>query len=356
MPKNLYVISTQDFTGKSAVCVALMQRMQQDGYSVGYLKPVSSIARVLGESGVDEDARLVKETFNLNEPVNVLAPVVLTNTHLKEILAGGGVNYTDKVKQAAETVGRGRDVVVVEGGANFREGYVVDLSPVETANLLDAQAVAVVGYRGSLQVVDDALTAATRFGDRLLGVLINAVPEEREEYVNSLVKPYLKKHNVDVLAVMPYQKRLRAVDVSEIVHSISGELICYDCLDDLVENLVVASMGVEHTLEQFKRVENKAVVVGGDRPDIQVDALETSTKALILTGNLRPTPMIQEQADLLGVAIILSPFDTLTTIEKVEGVFERSRFHQSEKVKDFQNLLSRKMDFERFYRKIGLEK
>ena len=67
MPINLYVISTQDFTGKSAVCVALMQRMQQDGYSVGYLKPVSSIARVLGESGIDEDARLVKETFNYNE-------------------------------------------------------------------------------------------------------------------------------------------------------------------------------------------------------------------------------------------------------------------------------------------------
>ncbi len=356
MPKNLYVISTQDFTGKSAVCVALMQKMQQDGYSVGYLKPVSSIARVLGESGIDEDARLVKETFNLSEPVNTLAPVVLTNTHLSEILAEGGINYTDKVKQAAETVGRGRDVVVIEGGANFREGYVVDLSPVETVNLLDAQAVAVVGYRGSLQVVDDTLTAATRLGDRLLGVLINAVPAERLDYVNNLVKPYLKKNNIDVLATLPFKKRLQAVDVGEIVHSISGELICYDCLDDLVENLVVASMGVEHTLEHFRQVENKAVIVGGDRPDIQIDALETSTKALILTGNLRPTSMIQEQADLLGVAIILSPFDTLTTIEKVERVFEKSRFHQSEKLKDFQALLSQNMDFERFYRNIGLEK
>ena len=356
MPKNPYVISTQDFTGKSAVCVALMQRLQQDGYSVGYLKPVSSIARVLGESGIDEDARLVKEMFDLTEPVNVLAPVVLTNTHLREILAGEGINYVNKVKQAAETVGRGRDVVVIEGGANFREGYVVDLSPVETVNLLNAQVVTVVGYRSSLQVVDDALTAATRLGDRLVGVLINAIPQDREEYVNNLVKPYLKKQNINVLATMPFKKRLRAVDVGEIVHSISGELICYDCLDDLVENLVVASMGVEHTIDQFRQVENKAVIVGGDRPDIQIDALETSTKVLILTGNLRPTPMIQEQADLLGVAIILSPFDTLTTIEKVERIFEKSRFHQLEKVKSFQHLLSQNMDFEQFYRKIGLEK
>ena len=257
---------------------------------------------------------------------------------------------------AAESVGRGRDVVVIEGGANFREGYVVDLSPVETVNLLNAQVVTVVGYRSSLQVVDDALTAATRLGDRLVGVLINAIPQDREEYVNNLVKPYLKKQNINVLATMPFKKRLRAVDVGEIVHSISGELICYDCLDDLVENLVVASMGVEHTIDQFRQVENKAVIVGGDRPDIQIDALETSTKVLILTGNLRPTPMIQEQADLLGVAIILSPFDTLTTIEKVERIFEKSRFHQLEKVKSFQHLLSQNMDFEQFYRKIGLEK
>ena len=34
--------------------------------------------------------------------------------------------------------------------------------------------------------------------------------------------------------------------------------------NDLVENLVVASMGMEHSPEHFRRVKNKAVIVGAD--------------------------------------------------------------------------------------------
>ncbi len=69
MTINIYIPSTKNFSGKSAICVAFMHRLQKDGYKVGYLKPVSSAARVMAESTVDEDARFVKEAFRLTEPV-----------------------------------------------------------------------------------------------------------------------------------------------------------------------------------------------------------------------------------------------------------------------------------------------
>ena len=53
MTVNLYIPSTQNFSGKSAICVAFMRRFQKDGYEVGYLKPFSSAARVLADSVVD---------------------------------------------------------------------------------------------------------------------------------------------------------------------------------------------------------------------------------------------------------------------------------------------------------------
>jgi BioD-like phosphotransacetylase family protein len=356
MAINLYVTSTQNFSGKSAVCVTLMHRMRKDGYRVGYLKPFSSAARVLAESSIDEDARFIKETFNLSEPLEILAPVVVTGQRMRKILTEGGADYSETVRKAAETVSQGKDIVVMEGSDNFREGYIVNLSLNEVANLVDARVITIVGYQNSLQVVDDSLTALTRLGERLVGVIINAVPENRLKYVHELVLPYVRQQGVIVLAVLPYQETLHSINIAEIVRVLGGELLCGDCLDELVENLMVGAMNVEHALNYFRLVKNKAVIVGGDRPDIQLAALETSTKVLILTGSTRPNPMIEARAEERGVAIILSPYDTLTTVEKVEQFFGKTHFHQAEKVSRFALLLNNILDITELYRRIGLQK
>ncbi len=355
MTINLYIPSTQNFSGKSAICVAFMHRLQKDGYKVGYLKPVSSAARVMAESTVDEDARFVKEAFRLTESVETLAPVVLTQQKMEAMLTSGHTDYQQKVKEAAQTIAEGKDIVVMEGSNNFREGYIVNLSPPETVELVDARVVPVIGYQDDLQLVDDALMAAHRTGERLIGVIINNIPRSRMDFVKNQVAPYLAKRGVEVLAALPHEPVLRSISVGEIIDALNGELLCGDCEDELVENLMVSAMNVEHALNYFRRVTNKAVIVGGDRPDVQLAALETSTKALILTGNVRPNPMIEAKAKDRGVAIILSKDDTFTTVEKVEKFFGKTRFRQIEKVMLFEEILSRELDFDKLYKSIGLK-
>jgi BioD-like phosphotransacetylase family protein len=329
--------------------------MQRDGYKVGYLKPFSSAARVLAESSVDEDARFIKEAFKLSEPVETLAPVVLTHQQMEKILADNDADYPGVVKEASKTVAEGKDVVIMEGSNNFREGYIVNLSPPETVELLDAKVLTVVGYQDELQAVDDALMAQVRMGKNMVGIILNNVPATRMDYVEQQVQPYLAERGVEVLAVLPHEKVLSSISVSEITEALQGELLCGDCGDELVENLMVSAMNVEHALNYFRRVTNKAVIVGGDRPDIQLAALETSTKALILTGNLRPNPMIQAKADEQGVGIILSRDDTFTTVEKVEKFFGKTRFRQIEKIMLFEDILSKALDFNRLYSILGLK-
>ena len=157
------------------------------------------------------------------------------------------------------------------------------------------------------------------------------------------------------MAILPHQRVLGSISISEIVDAVGGELFCSQCEDELIENLMVSSMNVEHSLNYFRRVLHKAVIVGGDRPDIQLAALETSTKALILTGNFRPNPMILARAEERGVAIIISKHDTFTTIEKVERFFGKTRFRQTEKIMLFEEILSKTLDFEELYRAIGLK-
>lgn len=356
MAIKLYIPSTQNFSGKSAICIAFMHRLQKDGYKVGYLKPFSSAARVMAESTLDEDARFIQSAFKLAEPVQTLAPVVLTKQQMEQVLAEDDGDYRQLVKAAAETVAQGKDVVVMEGSNNFREGHIVNLSPAETVELLQAKVVTVVGYQDSLQVVDDALMARVRMGDRMVGVIVNNVPANRLDYIRDEVKPYLAKRGVELFAFLPHEQVLSSISISEIAVALNGELICGDCEDELVENLMVSAMNVEHALNYFRRVTNKAVIVGGDRPDIQLAALETSTKALILTGNIRPNPMIQAKAEEQGVAIILGRDDTFTTVEKVEKFFGKTRFRQIEKIMLFEDILSKALDFDKLYQAIGLTK
>lgn len=355
MTVKLYIPSTQNFSGKSAICITFMYRMQRDGYKVGYLKPFSSAARVLAESSVDEDARFIKKAFNLPEPLETLAPVVLTQQQMEKILSDDDADYRQVVKDASNTAAEGKDVVIMEGSNNFREGYIVNLSPPETVELLDAKVLTVVGYQDDLQVVDDALMAQVRMGEKMVGVILNNVPATRLDYMERQVQPYLAERGVEVLAVLPHEKVLSSISVSEINEALQGELLCGDCGDDLVENLMVSAMNVEHALNYFRRVTNKAVIVGGDRPDIQLAALETSTKALILTGNVRPNPMIQAKADEQGVGLILSRDDTFTTVEKVEKFFGKTRFRQIEKIMLFEDILSKALDFDRLYSIVGLK-
>jgi BioD-like phosphotransacetylase family protein len=108
-------------------------------------------------------------------------------------------------------------------------------------------------------------------------------------------------------------------------------------------------MSVDSALTYFRRKPNKAVITGGDRPDIQLAALETSTKCLILTGNLRPSPIILGRAEEVGVPMILVRQDTLTAVEVIERFFGKTRFHQEKKVQRFEEMLQDRFDYEQLY-------
>ena len=41
---TLYVLSTETYSGKTAVVIGLGLRMRNDGFSVGYMKPVNTNA------------------------------------------------------------------------------------------------------------------------------------------------------------------------------------------------------------------------------------------------------------------------------------------------------------------------
>jgi BioD-like phosphotransacetylase family protein len=352
---TLYVTSTETFSGKSALCVGIAKHLDRDGLRIGYMKPLSSGAR-LADGLVDEDAEFFKQTFDLPDSLDDMVPIGLPSRTVEALLKGEEeTDFVARLDAAYARISEGRDVVVLEGGANLREGYLIGLPTPEVARRLGASALVVVKYADDLQVLDDALTAQTRLGDSLLGIVLNAIPRPRMPFVQETVKPALEARGVPVLAVLPQERLLLSVSVGDLVEFLSGTVLCCpDKMDELVEHLMVGAMSVDSALSYFRRKPNKAVITGGDRPDIQLAALETSTKCVILTGNLRPSPIILGRAEEVGVPMILVRHDTLTAVEVIERFFGKTRFHLEKKVHRFEEMLEDRFDFARLYAALGL--
>jgi len=63
----------------------------------------------------------------------------------------------------------------------------------------------------------------------------------------------------------------------------------------------------------------KVIVVSGDRPTIQLPAIEHGVRALVVTGGYALSPGLVQLAQARNVAVIQSPFDTATTTMRIKS-------------------------------------
>ncbi len=355
--KSLYVTSIERYSGKTAFCLGLGKRFQADGYQVGYLKPLSLQPWMVRGHIADEDAAFVKEILGLPTEPWELSPVVVTPEMLhKRLGSREQPDLLETVKAAAQKVSMGQDILILEGGGSLREGYSVGLPTPTVAEAMNSQVLAVVKYRDDVRVLDDALAAQTRLGKSLAGMIINRVPDEAARFVNKSVVPYLEQKGIAMIGSLPEVRSLAALSVDELVDILDAEVLAKASRPEaLVENLTVGAMTAEAALSRFRKQSNKAVITGGDRTDIQLAALETSTTCLILTGNLRPSPLIVNQAKSFGVAVLLVPSNTMETVEIIEGVYGKTRLGLPAKLSRFQALMEEHVDFKRLYAALEIE-
>ena len=354
--KSIYITSVERYSGKTATCLALSKRLIADGRQVGYFKPLSLQPWRIGDKWADEDAAFVNDVLHLGIQPWEISPVVVTREYLSEQLTEGkDANPMQAVKQSLERAAKGKDLVILEGGGSLREGYVVGLPTPQVAAEIGSDVLAIVKYRDEVRLLDDALTTQRRLGDLLRGIIINRLPEDAAGFVYDEAVPFLERKGIPVMGALPENRALGAISVQEILDVVGGEMLSdtYDP-EALVENLTVGAMTSEAALSHFRKMPNKAVITGGDRPDIQVAALETSTVCLILTGNLRPHPLILKQANKSKVAVIIVPETTLETIEAIDQIFGKTRLAQLAKLEKFQALFEKHVDVERLYKALGL--
>lgn len=355
--KPLYVTSVEPFIGKTALCLGLGKRFQADGYKVGYIKPISIRPWRTPEGKLsDEDAAFVWSALGLDTDLADLTPIIITPASLRQRLKGiGGGDMLERIRGAVERAGKAKDVLLLEGGTSLREGYAIGLSNMSLAETLGAPVLVMAKYHAEMQVIDDILGSHARLGKQMFGAILNQIPDEARDFVDDYARPYLESVGIRVLGVLPSVPKLSALSVGELVRRLEAEVLTKNMdPESLAEAFMVGAMTLEACLSRFRRQQNKAVITGGDRTDIQLAALETSTVALILTGNLRPSPLVVQQAEAVNVPVLLVRMNTMETVKRIEDAYGKTRLGEPEKLEAFNQLMSEHVDMGAIYAALGM--
>ncbi|WP_286390888.1 phosphotransacetylase family protein [Pseudanabaena mucicola] len=351
--KHLLIGSTRAGSGKSATILGLTYHLQAKGYKVGYGKPIGTFTtKELPESAEHDEADVdfIQQTLNL--PSSLLRPTLLNldRAALQRRLSGEDNNdYSTKLEEYKKIIEG--DLVLLEAPANTAEGTIFGLSLEQMANNLDAPIMLVMRF-GSLLVVDHILMAKNRFGDRLLGVVINDIPDDQYETAIEILHPYLEEQGIPVFALMPENRTLRSVSVSELIDQLGATILsCPENIDlskVMVEELKIGAMDVNSAQSYFRKSYNKAVITGSSRIDLQFAALETSTNCLILTGRPYISDDVAHKAMELGVPVLAVSKDTLSTVSIIESCLGQVRLHEGVKVTSICDMMGKHFNFDRF--------
>ena len=352
---GIIVSATRWFTGKTAFCLGLALNMQNEGYKVGFFKPIIHI-----ESGFlhDMDVITFRKMLNLKEPYEVIAPIQLGPNFLEGYINADLNGLKKLVLNAYEKICEGKDFIIIEGLHTYNTGCLINLSVPLLSKMLDLKTLLLSKIENDFSI-DDIILAnnCIKSEGKLLGLILNRVPRLLYKRTKEIIIPEIEKREIKVFGLIPENRTLVARTAREIHESLGGEILaCGECLDNLVEEVLIGAMTYESALKYFMRVPNKAVVTGGDRADIALAALQTDTSLLIFTGNLYPSQKVLNEAESKKVPVILVPTDTYTTIKHLERVTGRIGPEDKKRAELAKELVEKYVDWKSLIEEAGLKK
>jgi len=321
--------------GKTMLCAGLAKHLKGKGKKVGFFKPRVAVIKGEEKQTADSDTAFIKRILGLKESVDDLCPVI-----------SGKGDIAGNVKKAYAKVAGGKDIVIIEGIWRRRPGTDSIEAAERLVKALEAKVIVVEGYSPELLRSKPA-NKYQGFGESLLGVVINKVPASQMEAARGL--------GGEVLGVIPEDRRLLSLTVAELAERIEGRIVNEAGKSaELVENYMLGALGVDSGLDYFGRKLDKAVVVRGERPDMQLAALETPTACLVISGDGEPIYAVLHSAEEKGIPIIVTGGDTISVVESLDRALGSTKFNQDKKLPRLAEIMEQQLDFKSLYKGLGL--
>ncbi|MFW6236640.1 MAG: phosphotransacetylase family protein [Desulfovibrionales bacterium] len=351
----MYVGATSGYSGKNMIAMGLGLKYQKLGYNLGYMKPVGALPRETDGKLGDEDAFFVQDVLGIHADPSLVTPVVVNQDFKVEAFSGKCDDLMPSIKSSYDALSKDKDIMLVAGSGSMYSGKYCNVDGVAVVKELGIKAVVIDRFQKELNY-DYLVVLKETMGDGMVGTILNDIPVEFMDELNTMLVPFLERKGVKVLGVIPRDPLMGAIKVSSLAERLGGKIIAAQGKSNrIVENFLIGTMQVENFMTHFKKSKNSAVIVGGDRSDVQLVALEGSCQCLVLTGNLYPNDIILTRAEVLEVPIVVVRDDTFTVAKKMEAILSRHKLRDVIKIQQGAQLVSSNLDFEYLNEALGLK-
>jgi len=318
----LYVVSDRQGAGKTALCASLAYLLKAQGKTAAAFKPVA-------DGASDNDDAIYAALLGASTPTPSDADAV------------------DAIAAAAQRLQADNEIVIAEASNNLTSAQSQRI-----AEALDARVLALANFDADMSAADVAAVAAP-FGERLVGYVVNNLTQYmRTQAQTELVPAIAAAHTppAAVFGLIPEDRRLLGVSVAQLAAHLEGEFVQDEGdAECLVEYLMVGGMSLDPGEYYYGIHDNRAAIVRGDRPDLQMSALSAPgrTACLVATNGIAPIEYVRYEAEQEETPIIMVATDTLDTMDRLDTLIDGSRFDHPRKLERFAALLTEHLDLPR---------
>jgi uncharacterized protein len=297
---TLIIASISDGSGKTAISAALAARLSTEGAPVA-----------LGKADGTADAGIFGSLLPGNPAVSGAAADIAANI--------SGVASSK--------------IAVVEGSSDTQANL-------QLANSTDGLVLLVARYGEAVSNV------AKEYGSRLAGVIINGLPKYRTEDADGTLAADLEASGAKLFGSIPDDRRMLAPKLGQVAEFLDGQFLSgEEESDQLLDNFLIGGLVLDWGPYYFSSRKNTGVIVRGDRPDVQLAAIQTdTTRALVLTKGVRPVEYVMYEAAQRGIPLVVVPGNTHDVAEQLEGLQPQVGFDHADKLTRMLDLVTEHVD------------
>jgi phosphate acetyltransferase len=328
MSKNVFIATSEPYSGKSIIAIGLVNMLLGKTKKVGYFKPIINTAP---NEKKDDHVATVTEYFGLS--VNYDDTFAFTRSQALQFIQDQSQGeMIDHIISKYKKLEEAYDFTVIEGSDFVGEGIAFEFDAnISMAKNLAAPVILVISgeNKTTAQIVNTALTVFNNYQARevqVLAIVVNRVKPEQAADVKELLAGHL--HKDVVIAVIPFEKSLNSPTLREINEHLDGKILFgEEQLTNQADHFITGAMQVPNFLNYLK--ENVLIVTPGDRGDIIISALQANISTsypkiagIVLSGGFEPEEPLMRlvQGSPSVIPIISVKTGTFETSAKIGAI------------------------------------
>jgi len=342
---KLIIGSICQSTGKTSLIVGLAKILKK---KIGYAKPLGDRMLYRKKRLWDYDSALMTNIFGLEE---IPDDISIGFDHSKLRFMYDETTIREKLSSILSDVGKGRDIVFIEGGKEINYGISVHLDVLSLAAYTGARLV-LVSSGNENAILDDLMFLKKRMnlsGVNFGGVILNKIPN-LEEFKDAHLGA-LEGSGLNILGLIPFQKELTTFSIGYLAERLFAKVVTgEDQLQRRIESVFIGTMHVHAAQENplFKEA-NKVVITSGDRTDMILAALESDAACVVLTDNIYPTAKIIAAAKEKNIPLLLVPADTFQIARQMDAMEPLLTKDDHEKIACLERLVRTHVNVEKLF-------